>query len=206
MSTTSTALTVIDRKTGEVLDLAQADTERLARFVTELDDLHTELADAGRLVSRELVDRLDRRRDWTLRVGDPADGRQYEITAPSPAAGSDVYDAGPLEEELRKLVGRNTIDETAAAAALQRKLVITVAVPLVGDIEAMAREIRDADDAKIGGVKVEIAKVDVVQKAMIGGIKKLQKAPGAGAALKRVRRHVPVSDRQATVKIKTKAS
>lgn len=202
MTTTSPA--VIDRKTGEVLDVAQASDEQLAEFCTNLQDLRGELADAEGLVHRELVARLDRNASWTLRVGDPAGEAQWEITAPSPAAGTESYPVDLLEPELRALVERGTITVDAAQGALQRTLTITVAPEWETDLDRLLEIIKASDDVRIAGEPVTILAGNADRRSRAAGIKSLRKVPGTGAALDRARLTTPVGQRKPKVKLITR--
>jgi hypothetical protein len=109
MTTTSQELQVLDRRTGELLDVREAETEQLAAFDVNAQELRAEIADAQAIVSDELVRRLDRDLLWTQRFGDPKSGAQFEVKTASPAAGTDVYNPVILWAELVKLIARNTI-------------------------------------------------------------------------------------------------
>lgn len=201
--TKTTALEVVDPN-GELLDVREASTERLALLVADLDDHRARLADVDAIVSDELVGRLDRAASWTMRVGDPTGDRQFEISAPSPSAGTEAYDASLLEGELRALVGRETIAESAAATALERTLTIVVRVPLDADLEELAKKVRTAPDVELAGVAVDVVKADVGRKPVLGGIAKLRKVSGTGAALDRAQLPKSPPSRRAKVKVKTR--
>jgi hypothetical protein len=172
---------------GEVIDVAAASTERLGLFCADLADHRERLADAERLVSEELVARLDRQALWTLRVGDPTGPRQFEIKAPSPDAGTEAYDPRLLEVELKTLLERNIIVEEAARAALERTLTITVAVPLDADLDAMEKAVRNAAGIEVAGVAVEPKSAVAGRSPKLGAISKLRKVAGTGAALDRAK-------------------
>src|SRR5512135_963542 len=100
-----TDIVVLDRITGEALDLKSAPTESLAAFITNLQDFTAALREEADVVSAELVARMDRNATWTLHVGDPQTA-MWEVTAPSPEAGTTVYPVDALERELAPLVER----------------------------------------------------------------------------------------------------
>jgi hypothetical protein len=198
---TTTDLTVIDRHTGEIIDVEKADTERLAAFDAGVADLISELQEARGIVSSELVRRLDRSANWTLRVGDPKGDVQYEITAPSPRAGTTTYPPLDLERELRQLVERKVIDEAAAAGALERTVTLTLDVPLAADLDGVVRSLQRPDVTfDLDGATCKLIKADGGRKSRVQGINRLAKVPGTAAALDRVKFTEPVSGRRATIK------
>lgn len=204
---TTTALTVIDRKTGELLDVRDAETERLAEFTEGVDELVAELRDSKHVVLRELVRRLDRDGTWTQRVPDAVgpDGVQYEITAASPNAGTTSYPPDLLEAELVALIDRGTISETGASKALVRTLAVELRVPWSADPDELAARIMQAAEIQVAGVTVEVVKAEGKRSTKLPGVNALAKVPGTGAALDRARVTVPVGERLAKVKAKTKA-
>lgn len=196
----STALT--HPTTGEVLDLAEAQPEALADAVVQSEQLRGELADLESVISAELVRRLDRSASWTMRVGDPAGARQFEIKAPSPDAGTTGYDAELLLQELRALVERGTIDASAAGRALERTVTITLRLPIGADprkVEETAWRLVD-----MGGEIVDPTKVDRAHKPVAGQIAKLRKVPGTGSALDRAMVKFDPPSRKAKVTVKTR--
>lgn len=197
--TKSTALQVVDPH-GEILDLADAETERIAELVIDIDDARQRFADVEQIASDELVRRLDRRASWTLRVGDPT-VRQFEIKTSSPTAGTTAYDASLLEQELRTLVDRQTIDAEGAALALDRTLTIKVGVPLDADLELIERAVKCAAEIQVAGVTVSVDSVSADRKVKLGGVEKLRKVDGTGAALDRAQLRTPAPKRKAKVAI-----
>lgn len=197
---TTTALEVVDPIQGELLDLTAAQPERLAQLMDDIATRRDELADVEQLVSDELVRRLDRAACWTLRVGDPRE-RQFEIKASSPDAGTEAYDALLLEAELRKLIERGTIDESAAAGALERSLSIKVRVPFDADLDDLVGKLSGALGVEISGVLVDVDSVGSNRSPKLGAIGKLRKVDGTGAALDRAQLRVSAPARKAKVKL-----
>ena len=103
---------LVDPRTGEVLALAKAPTDRLAAFLLHARDLEGELRAAKAAVSREVHRRMDAEASWTARVGD------YQLTGQSPDRID--YDPDALEAALRRLSQEGAIAESAASAALSR--------------------------------------------------------------------------------------
>lgn len=196
-------LEVVDRRTGEVLDVRAAKTVQLAEWTTNLRDLLAELAEAAEVVSDELVRRLDRSAEWTIRVGEPTD-RQWEITAPSPTAGTDVYDDRVLENELKALVARDTIDTNGAAGALRRSLTIVLTLPLELDLHE-AEAAAQLMTFSVDDVATPLVKAEATRSVVLAGVNKLRKVPGTGAALDRAKLEPPKPKRRAKVTEKVKS-
>lgn len=203
MTEPNTELVVLHPRTGELLAIQTAETGQLAEWHTSLDEVRDRLAEAEMMVSDELVRRLDRRAEWTLRVGDPKD-RQWEIKSTSPTAGTESYPPGLLRQELNGLVEQDVISEQAAQGALRRQLLLTVAVPWAADLQALVEQLKGAVGIQIAGVKVDAISADVSERPVASGINKLRKVPGACEALDRAKVAQSPSRRRATVKLKTR--
>jgi hypothetical protein len=194
---TSTAL-IHNPATGEVLDLTGAETVDLAAAMTGLADLRADLRTYEQAIEREILRRLDRDATWTLRVGEPTADRQFEITAPSPTAGTEGFDARTLQAELEQLIERGTITEQAAAGALARTLTVTVEVPFGHDLDALAKAAGGVE--AIAGVPVRNAKASASLSAVKAGINKLRKVDGTGRALNRAGVRTDAPSRRPRVK------
>jgi hypothetical protein len=190
--------------TGEIVDLRTAPTEELAAVDAGLQDTQVQIGEAKGAISDELVARLDRSAAWTLLVGDPTGDRQFEIKAPSPAAGADVYAPDLLREALNELVDADTISEEAAAKALQRRLVLELSVPWDADLSALAETVKDAVGIQIAGVEVDVVHSASAARVVAAGVKALQKIPGMSGVLSRARVDQPPAARRATVKVKVR--
>ena len=101
---------VLDRSSGELIDLREASTDRLARFLDEAAELVSLVNEAKAQVDREVLRRMDAEASWTARLG------AFELQAPSPEAGMTYYDEQALEEVLDGLVERGLVSEPAASA------------------------------------------------------------------------------------------
>lgn len=203
MTEPSAELVVLHPKTGELLAIRTAETEQLAEWRTSVDEARDALAEAEAMVSDEIVRRLDRRAEWTLRVGDPKD-RQYEIKAPSPTAGTETYPPDLLRAELNNLVGLDVISEEAAQGALKRQLLLTLSVPWDADLHALVEQLKGAVGIQVAGVEVDVVSVDASERPVASGINKLRKIPSAGEVLDRAKVEQPSGRRRATVKLKTR--
>lgn len=193
----ATELVVVDRTTGEQIDVRSAEDEQLAEFTENAADLISTVQEADAIVRRELIRRMDRSGSWTRRVGDPAEGVQYEIKAPSPEAGTTDVDRAVLEAELRRLVQEDEIAIEAAEAALRRRMVVTFDLGLHGDQDEF--EIRARKDQRVLDVQPSISTVKA-------GLNALTKIGGAAAeAVVKATVDKPAPTRRATVKAIRKA-
>ncbi len=123
---------VLDRSSGELIDLREASTDRLARFLDEAAELVSLVGEARAQAEREVLRRMDEEATWTARVGD------FELRAPSPEAGMTYWDEEALEEVLDDLVERGLVSEQAAAAALEVETTVE-RKPKRGGIGALLR-------------------------------------------------------------------
>ena len=186
------ALEVLDRASGELLDVRSASDERLAAFVVDAGRLRDDLAEAERVVEGELLRRLDRAACWTRRLGDPRTGVQLEVKAPSPQAGATEWDELALERELDGLVAAGEIDREAAAAALERKVTVTFRPRLASEQAAIERAAKR--DARVRDVEATTRPV----QAGINALLKLGGDVAAAVERARVKREPP--PRRARVK------
>jgi hypothetical protein len=200
MSEPSTDLIVIDRTTGEVLNVATADTVRLAEFCTNLDELRKELAEAEGLVSDRLVQIMDQEALYTLHVDDGE--RRWEIKSASPTAGSTVYPVDLLETELQGLVDEGAITPDAAGRALHRHISLQLGVPWNADPQEIVQQVKEALSIEVAGVTVTVERAEARAVPIATGINALRKRPGTVSALDRAKREQPVGRRKATVKLK----
>lgn len=199
MSTTTTALEVIDRRTGELVDLREAPDDVLARMNDHAQELKDELALTQSMISAELVRRLDRSGEWTRRVTDVDTGLRWEIKAPSPTAGTVAYRPDVLRDELRALLERDVIDVAAAENALARTISIVARAPFHADLAEIVRALRGAQ-IEIAGVPCTVETADSAEKVAANGVKALAKVPGTGAAIKRATVKVDPGERKAKIK------
>ena len=198
----TTSRELVDWKNGEIVNLDDASTERLAELVTNLQEVWQALGETEQAVSAELVARCDKSATWTLRVGDPKDGRQWEIKTASPKAGTTVYPPDMLEAELRALVARGTITVDAAAKALRRQVTLTLDIPLRLPLKATAEGLGQIT-ISVGEDALPIAKSDYSMAAVAAGIAALRKVPGATAGLDRAKRVETDGARRAKVTLRT---
>lgn len=192
----SAELTVLDRTTGEVIDLATAPTATLAEFCSNLANLRSELSDAERAVHDALLDRMDLAASWTMREG------CYEIKAPSPAAGSESYDPAILERELRKLIEEGVIGEEAADRACVRRVTLSLQIPWDVDLAELAKTVKGLN-ATVAHAEVLILDATPSVNASLAGIKALAKVPAAGEALATARLQTEPPPRRVKVTVKS---
>jgi hypothetical protein len=185
--------TVVDRVTGEVLSVRDASTEQLAEFTTNCQQAREEIGDAERIVSNELLDRLDKSAAWTQRVG------SFELKAPSPTAGTETYPSDMLRDALVQLVDARTISEDAAGNALQRRLVLELAVPWHADPAALATAVKEAITIQVADVIVDVVKAEAATRVSAAGIKAVRKVPGTTDALDAAKLTQPAGARRVKV-------
>ncbi len=94
-------------------DLTAAELEQLAAFTENAEHLAAIAREAKGTVSDELLRRMDRKGRWTVREG------EFEVKAPSPQAGTVVYDSEKLLNALIRLAGTSVIDRDALEAAVE---------------------------------------------------------------------------------------
>jgi hypothetical protein len=198
----SSELTVVDRTTGELLDLRAASVERLARYMTDLQDLWRELSQLEEAVSDELVRRCDQGALWTLRVNDPETGHQYEVKTQSPAAGAGTYRPDELQHQLNGLVADGTLNTGGAEGALKRTVTVEFAVPWGHDPVLLADALKEAESIQISGVEVHVVKAKGERTPVAAGIAKLRKIPGVAEALDLALQLVEAPRRRAKVTLK----
>lgn len=188
-----TGPTVVDRVTGEVLSVRDASTEQLAEFTTNCQQVREEIGDAERVVSDELLDRLDKSASWTQRAG------SFELKAPSPTAGTESYPSDMLRDALTRLVGAGTISEEAAKNALQRRLVLELDVPWDADPAALATAVKEAITIQVADVIVGVVKAEPMTRVSAAGIKAVRKVPGTSDALDAAKLTRPAAARRVKV-------
>jgi hypothetical protein len=196
---------ILDLKTGELVDITTAPTEAVAELATNTADVRAQIGDVEKAISAELVARLDRSASWTVRVGDPARA-QWEITAPSPSAGTEVYPPDLLQAELSKLIAQGVITTDAASRACKRQLILTVGVPWSADPQEISSTLTAAASVAIAGVSVEMVKADVYVKPVAQGIAALRKVPGTAESLDAAKQTQAPAARRAKVTRKTRNS
>lgn len=185
------ALEVLDRKSGELIDVKKAHLPRLAQFFVNLDELRAQLTDAEEVVQAEVLGRLDRSGKWTEHVS-TGEGYLVDLKAPSPAAGTVAYDVDTLEKTLQQLVDDVVIDRQAAERALERTVTVTFAIPWGEQLDDVVEKAKQ--DERV---------VDVLtsRKAVKGGISAIEKlGPAVIDALEAARRRVPQGRRRVSFK------
>ncbi len=192
---------VVHPVTGELLNLDGESPLGLALLASEAQDYRAALADFERALGDRLLEHLDASAKWTMRVGEPTDDVQFEITAPSPTAGTESYPVDTLETQLRLLIDNRTITPDAASGACKRHLVLTLEVPWGVDVHALAENAKGVR-FHIAGSDVAVLKADVALKAVAAGITALRKVPGTANALDAARRITPAGVRKVKVTMK----
>jgi hypothetical protein len=116
--------TVVDVATGEIYAVADAPTEVLIRVLgyvqLAIDSNLNELYEMKRSLGGEVMQRMDRAGEWTLR----APG--VKLVVPSPTQGTVEWDADLLDEILDELVAEGVIDQSAKLRAVKQTIVLQV--------------------------------------------------------------------------------
>lgn len=104
---------IVNPLAGTVVPLASA-TDEIAEAMDALQELERQANEARKLAGAELLKRMDRRGRWTAQVGG------FEITAPSPSAGTESYpDPKGLREDLLALARDDIIDRDLVDDAVE---------------------------------------------------------------------------------------
>jgi hypothetical protein len=126
---------LVIRATGTVIDL-DADSRALAFYLLDIRELQSELREATKAISREILNRQDRMASWTMRL----DGVKVTGQSPQP---SEEWDGAELHEALMALVDRDLLSVEAVDAAVEtvvtykpRKAGITALRRLGGEVAA----------------------------------------------------------------------
>jgi hypothetical protein len=120
---------VIHPATGEILEL-DASTETLACWLTEARELDERMREEKRRVVQELLNRMDRDAQYTLRAGD------MEIKGDGPASPTE-YDAEPLRAALEEFVDGEVISQDALDRAVE---IVPVYKPRANGLKALVRQ------------------------------------------------------------------
>lgn len=104
---------VVHPTTGEIVPL-DGPTSDLADWLYETREQEGIVRDLKRVVSEELVRRMDAEAQWTVHLGG------WKLSAPSPAPSTE-YDAEALWAELETLVAEGVISRGAMEAAVTRQ-------------------------------------------------------------------------------------
>lgn len=119
---------IVHPGTGEVLDLA-GDTEILVRWLREVREMESEIREVKRVVTGELIDRMDREARYTLHVGD------LEVKGDGPIAPT-LYEGEQLRNALAEYVEAGVITPEALDRAVE---VLPTYRPRTAGIKALKR-------------------------------------------------------------------
>lgn len=138
-------VSVIDPDTGEVHALEVAPSGVIARVLGMIDEALASnirsLREAKAELGDELIRRMDKTGEWTFT------SKGVKVTAPSPSAGTESWDAELLDELLDHLVDEEVITREAKLRAVeQRTELVTnlVGVRALLKIPAVAERIAPA--------------------------------------------------------------
>jgi hypothetical protein len=100
--------------TGEVIQLATAPDEVLAKVLDESKLLDGRMREFNRLVQDELLARMDAVAKWTIH------GEGYTLAGSSPSTSE--YDVGRLRQTLDRLCAEGLLSKAAATAAIKTEV------------------------------------------------------------------------------------
>lgn len=167
----TTEIVLYNPASGELLRLAveTAEDEQLADVLeATIPELIGQLREAKEIVAREVLARLDRSGRWTRRVGDPKNV-QWEITSPSPAAGTETVDVDVLSDVIDEALDERIIDQSAAGAALVRTVQVTFLVSSEDEVEQILATAQQDD---------RVIRADPHRRVANAGVRALEKIPG----------------------------
>lgn len=135
---------LLNPTTGEVLSLNAPDGE-LGRLLADIRDVEGILREQKRVITRELLDRFDKRACWTVYES----GVKLSGASPAP---TEEWDGADLYQALNEFVDAGQLSQTAVNAAVEvtvvykpKKAGIAALRKLGGDIAAtidgLAREV-----------------------------------------------------------------
>jgi hypothetical protein len=111
MSDIQPSTQLVNPATGEPLSLDSPSPE-LGRYLADLREFESVLREFKRLVSRELLSRMDREASWTLRAD------ELKIVGQSPAP-SEEWDGAELRQALLEHVDAGRLSVEAVDAAVE---------------------------------------------------------------------------------------
>lgn len=98
--------------TGEVLSLASSENE-LGRYLSDLREFESVIREHKKMVTRELVARMDRQASWTIHAGEG-----IKLTSQSPKP-EEQFDGAGLRSALLGLVDEGVLSIEAVDAAVE---------------------------------------------------------------------------------------
>lgn len=186
---------VIDWKSGEIVDVSDASTLRLAQLIDDLAEAREGLSDVERVVNVELINRLDLDASWTWHDGG------YTVSAPSNSAGTEEFPIDALEAALEKLVDKKIVSIKGASKAIKRQVTLTIDVPLGTPIPPLV-EMFKGETVSVEDKQMPIVKVDSRVAKVAAGITALRKIPAAAKILKTASKTVDPPPRKVKVERK----
>jgi hypothetical protein len=127
---------LLDPQTGELIELAEAEDDRVAEILARLKDLEAQLKQASEEVKGEVIRRMDKAARWTLEAG------EWRLKSSSP--GVVDYDQKLLKAELNGLVSKGVIDSTAVGRAFTTRMTESVSKSGVNALLKLGGEVKDA--------------------------------------------------------------
>lgn len=151
------AVAVVNPLTMEIVPL-DGTIDELAAVIDGYAEFTRLAQEARKLVGEELIRRMDRAGTWTHRAG------EFEITAPSPTAGTEVFDPEKVREAVKALLADDLIDPEAglSACAIAVTLEVGADSPRDGTIKVKKRGLEAL--RKMGGKVREAIDACAIEK------------------------------------------
>lgn len=130
---------VVHPLTGEAIDLAQAPDEHVADFLSQIRDHEDALKDAKRIITQELLRRMDYQAKYTLRAG----GYTLKSQSPAPA---EEFDELQLREDLLALQDEGVISPEAVDNAVETVVTYKVRKAGINALRKLGGRVRDTVD------------------------------------------------------------
>jgi hypothetical protein len=107
----TTSIQLVNPTTGELITL-DSPTDDLANFLADMREHESLCREAKKLVTREVVSRMDKQASWTVHAG----GLKLSTSSPAP---TEEFDGPMLHEALQVLVDQGVISVEALDAAVE---------------------------------------------------------------------------------------
>lgn len=130
-----TVAQIMDRRTGEIIDLAHATVEELGTWLDGLREAEQIQRSEKSAVHREIHRRMDADVTWTLRSA------TWKLTGQSPTLVT--YDAEKLHQALAELVEEDLIPQAALEAAVEVKPTYSARVSGINKLQKLGGTVAD---------------------------------------------------------------
>lgn len=129
----------VNPTTGEVLTLASPDAD-LGHYLADIRDLESILREHKKIVTRELLSRMDRSASWTVY----ADGVKLSGASPKP---TEEFNGPALHEALSALVDEGVLTVEAVDAAVETVVTYEPRKRGINSLRALGGRVKEIVDA-----------------------------------------------------------